>query len=211
MGGACTEIDFFPNATVSEYGMIDMDDDVVDKIKTEIFVRGPVAATINGTIRFSRSDLFVCLPMNLTLRLTLLCVLFLAEPIVGYKGGVFTDDSHSQSTNHIVSITGWGWDDDSESWYWIIRNSWGQYWGEMGYIRVQAGKNLLGIEGEVAWVTPGAFTIHNFPCAENGANCVVDDTGMTTQFYVDPAHNVAAVHERLAMFKPAVAEKSLRA
>ena len=50
MGGACTEIDFFPNATVAEYGMIDFDDNVVYKIKTEIFVRGPVAATINGTL-----------------------------------------------------------------------------------------------------------------------------------------------------------------
>ena len=24
----------------------------------------------------------------------------------------------------------------------------GQYWGEMGYMRLEAGKNLLGIEGE---------------------------------------------------------------
>lgn len=81
----------------------------------------------------------------------------------------------------------------------------------MGYMRLETGKNLLGIEGEVAWVTPGAFTIHNFPCAENGENCIVDDAGFTTQFYQDPAHNIAAVHERLNAFKPAVAEKSLRA
>lgn len=181
MGGACTEIDIFPNATVAEYGMIDLDENVVNKIKTELFVRGPVAATIN------------------------------AEPIVKYTGGVFTDDSHSQSTNHIVSLTGWGYDEDTDTEYWIVRNSWGQYWGEMGYMRLETGKNLLGIEGEVAWVTPGAFTIHNFPCAENGENCVVDDAGFTTQFYQDPAHNIGAVHERLHAVKPAVAEKSLRA
>lgn len=111
-------------------------------------------------------------------------------------------------------------------------------------MRLETGKNLLGIEGEVAWVrcdpircavqtqsvhsffapavltlsfftqvTPGSFTIHNYPCAENGANCVVDDAGMTTQFYVDPAHNVAAVHERLNAHEPAAAtsEKLLRA
>ena len=61
-----------------------------------------------------------------------------AEPIVGYTGGVFTDDSHSQSTNHIVSITGWGYDEDTDTEYWIVRNSWGQYWGYVyGYITAE--------------------------------------------------------------------------
>jgi cathepsin X len=44
-----------------------------------------------------------------------------AEPIVDWKGGVFTDDSHSQSTNHIISIVGWGTDEDSGKKHWIIR------------------------------------------------------------------------------------------
>jgi cathepsin X len=96
MGGACTEIDYFPNATVVEYGMIDLDENVVAAIQTELYVRGPVAATIN------------------------------AEPIVKYAGGIFTDDSHSQSTNHIVSIVGWGTDEDSGELFWFVRNSWGQ-------------------------------------------------------------------------------------
>lgn len=75
--------------------------DDVDAIMAEIYARGSVAATIN------------------------------AEPIVGYRGGIFTDDSHSTMTNHIVSIVGWGMDEDTETKYWIVRNSWGQYWGEM--------------------------------------------------------------------------------
>ena len=32
-------------------------------------------------------------------------------------------------------------------------SSWGQYWAEMGFMRLEAGKNLLGIEGEVAWAS----------------------------------------------------------
>lgn len=90
MGGACTEIDIFPNATVAEYGMVDEGD--VDAIKTELYVRGPVAATVN------------------------------AEPLLEYKGGIYTDDSKPQQTNHIVSIVGWGTEDGQE--YWIVRNSW---------------------------------------------------------------------------------------
>jgi hypothetical protein len=83
----------------------------------------------------------------------------------------------------------------------------------MGYMRLEAGKNLLGIEGEVAWVTPGSFTVHNFPCAENGDNCVIDKPGVMTQFYKDPAHNIAAVQERLNthMATASVSEKRLRA
>jgi hypothetical protein len=43
--------------------------------------------------------------------------------------------------------------------------------GEMGYFRILMGKNALGIESEVAWATPGEFTVHNKPCYEDGSNC----------------------------------------
>ena len=113
MGGACTEIDYFPNATVAEYGLIDFDEDNIEKavheIMAEIFVRGPVAATIN------------------------------AEPIVEYMGGVFTEEGHPTESNHIVSIVGWGTDPDTGVKYWIIRNSWGQYWGELGFLFLEFG------------------------------------------------------------------------
>eukprot|EP00934_Nitzschia_sp_Nitz4_P004689 Nitzschia sp. Nitz4//scaffold64_size103689//72392//73557//NITZ4_004443-RA/size103689-snap-gene-0.119-mRNA-1//1//CDS//3329556151//4679//frame0 len=170
MGGACVEIDYFPNATVAEYGLIDYDEDDIEgtchKIMAEIYSRGPVAATIN------------------------------AEPIVKYTGGIFTDDSFAQDTNHIVSIVGWGMDPETSTKYWIIRNSWGQYWGEMGYMRLEMGKNLLGIEGEIAWVTPGGYTVNNFPCYENGANCVNHET------YVDPSNDLASIARRLSKDKP---------
>ena len=169
MGGACVEIDYFPNATVAEYGLIDFDEDDLDanshKIMAEIFARGPVAATIN------------------------------AEPIVKYTGGIYTDDSHSVSTNHIVAIVGWGTDEMTGTMFWIVRNSWGQYWGEMGYMRIEMGKNLLGIEGEIAWATPGSFTVQNYPCYENGENCVSE------QVYEDPSTNVAEIQRRILKHK----------
>jgi Papain family cysteine protease len=157
-----------------------------------------------------------------------------AEPIVEYKGGVFTDEQYSQETNHIISIVGWGTDEDTNTEYWIIRNSWyvhidtkesklllgvrrnvshpvtvfalsrsrGQYWGEMGYMRLATGKNLLGIEGEVAWATPGSFTVHNFPCAEDGKNCAAKSEAgfyepVSSHQYVDPSEDVVSVQRRL--------------
>lgn len=58
-------------------------DNDVHQIMAEIYARGPVAACIN------------------------------AEPIVKYQGGVFSDESESKETNHIVSIVGWGMDPDT--------------------------------------------------------------------------------------------------
>ena len=57
----------------------------------------------------------------------------------------------------------------------------------MGYIRVAVGQNILGLEGEVAWATPGSFTLHNFPCSEDGKNCVVGKPAVETYTYQDPS------------------------
>jgi cathepsin X len=91
-----------------------------------------------------------------------------AEPLLEYTGGVFT--GHIGMVNHIISVVGWG-TDPSVGKYWIVRNSWGEYWGEMGYFRIEMGKDTLGIESDCAWATPAAWTEHNVPCYEDGSNC----------------------------------------
>lgn len=51
-----------------------------------------------------------------------------AEPIVEYKGGIVRDSNFFHKLiNHVVSIVGWGVENGIE--YWIVRNSWGEYWG----------------------------------------------------------------------------------
>jgi cathepsin X len=62
----------------------------------------------------------------------------------------------------------------------------------MGFVRVEMGKNLLGIEGEVASATPGSFTVNNFPCGEDGTDC-----DGNTQFFNDPATDIGAIQRRL--------------
>jgi KDEL-tailed cysteine endopeptidase len=48
-----------------------------------------------------------------------------------------------------------GYQDNYETWYfenvkiWKIRNSWGEDWGESGYIYVEQGYNLCGVADEV--------------------------------------------------------------
>jgi cathepsin X len=168
-GGECTEIDVFPNATIAEYGSYNLlTEDRVHKIKAEIYTRGPVAAGVN------------------------------AEPLVNYEGGVVSDAKFwHMLVNHIVEIVGWGTDEESGEQYWIVRNSWGQYWGEFSFFRLALGKNVLGIESTVAWATPGSWTVKNWPCDEDGKNCGPVDGGIETQYYVDPSADVQSIKRRL--------------
>jgi len=64
----------------------------------------------------------------------------------------------------------------------------------MGFIKVEMGKNLLGIESEVAWATPGSFTVNNFPCGEDGTGCREN-----VQTFIDPATSTESVQRRLAV------------
>lgn len=108
---------------------------------TEIYKNGPIACGIN------------------------------AEGIVDYAGGVLDVPKTLKMINHIISIVGWGYDATLDKQYWIIRNSWGSYWGELGFMKLVLGENQLGIEKTCAFAMPGNWTMNNVPCFEDGSNC----------------------------------------
>tara|TARA_B100000674_G_C37902698_1_gene944546 strand:+ start:518 stop:1444 length:927 start_codon:yes stop_codon:yes gene_type:complete len=112
-----------------------------ENIKKELFKNGPIACGVN------------------------------AEPLLTYTGGIVNNTHQSQEINHIVSIVGWEYDPKTRLQSWIVRNSWGEYWGEMGFFRILIGYNILGIESNCAWAIPLKWTEINIPCFENGSNC----------------------------------------
>ncbi|KAA3453112.1 ervatamin-B-like [Gossypium australe] len=59
-----------------------------------------------------------------------------------YKGGVFTGDCGNDLT-HAVTIVGYGTSEEGLN-YWLIKNSWGETWGENGYMRIQRDVNTPG-------------------------------------------------------------------
>ena len=42
--------------------------------------------------------------------------------------------------------------------YWIARNSWGEAWGQMGFMLLERGKNAAGVENECVWAVPKSYT-----------------------------------------------------
>jgi len=75
-----------------------------------------------------------------------------AETWQNYQGGVITHGC-GDSLDHCVQIVGWSQTTNSNTPYWIIRNSWGADWGLNGYIWVERNKDECGVSDEATYVT----------------------------------------------------------
>jgi C1A family cysteine protease len=82
----------------------------IEEIKTEIITNGPISA---GMATF--------------------------EDFSFYKGDIYIHTTGRQTDHHAVVILGWGYDARYNSEYWILRNSWGEDWGERGYFKILFG------------------------------------------------------------------------
>lgn len=100
-----------------------------------------------------------------------------ADNLRKYHNGVLNIPDGTRNTNHVVSIVGWGKSEDGSQ-HWIVRNSWGEFWGELGFFRIHLGDNQAGLEDECAWAVPKTWTEHNFPCEEDGTGCIAEDPDM---------------------------------
>jgi len=74
------------------------------------------------------------------------CGLMVTDGFEAYKGGVYSEVNSWPMINHEISIVGWGFDEETSTDYWIGRNSWGTYWGEMGFFRIKMHKDNLAVE-----------------------------------------------------------------
>lgn len=76
------------------------------QMKAEIYHHGPIACGIAATKKFEY-----------------------------YDGGIYQEETEEE-IDHIISIHGWGVDQELGIPYWIGRNSWGAPWGEGGWFRI---------------------------------------------------------------------------
>lgn len=87
----------------------------------EIYARGPITCSIATTTLFD----------------------------YGYHAGVFVDTKNATDVDHDVEVVGWGEEDGLK--YWLVRNSWGTYFGDLGFFKLQRGVNSLQIEAGDCW------------------------------------------------------------
>ena len=75
--------------------------------------------------------------------------------VVAAHDGVYVDrrPKTADDVDHDVEVAGWGVTESGTK-YWIVRNSWGSYWGQHGWFQILRGENMLFIESDCDWAVP---------------------------------------------------------
>ncbi|KAG2441814.1 hypothetical protein HXX76_003423 [Chlamydomonas incerta] len=110
----CRPVTAYPRLTVSEYGRVRGR----LQMKAEIYARGPITCGIDSS-----------------------------KGVEAYTGGVYAEYKGRPEVSHTVTVVGWGvtppaqeaqQHDDEEGGveFWVVRNNWGEAWGERGFMRL---------------------------------------------------------------------------
>eukprot|EP00268_Persea_americana_P003777 TRINITY_DN11154_c0_g1_i3.p2 TRINITY_DN11154_c0_g1~~TRINITY_DN11154_c0_g1_i3.p2 ORF type:complete len:157 (-),score=34.38 TRINITY_DN11154_c0_g1_i3:1020-1490(-) len=111
-------------ASVANFSVVSIDE---DQIAANLVKNGPLAVGINAVF------------------------------LQTYIGGVSCPYICSRRVNHGVLLVGYG----SSGYapirlkgkpYWIVKNSWGESWGESGYYKICRGRNVCGVDALVSTV-----------------------------------------------------------
>ncbi|XP_059460309.1 cysteine protease RD19A-like [Corylus avellana] len=111
-------------ASVSNFSVVSLDE---DQIAANLVKNGPLAVAINAVFMQT------------------------------YVGGVSCPYICSRRLDHGVLLVGYGTSGYApvrmkEKPYWVIKNSWGEHWGESGFYKICRGRNICGVDSMVSTV-----------------------------------------------------------
>jgi len=67
--------------------------------------------------------------------------IWVGNKFMTYKSGVYEDQNCNRGANHAVTVAGYGKLGNNK--YWLVRNSWGNGWGDKGYIKMDRNKQNM--------------------------------------------------------------------
>jgi len=94
----------------------------IHAMKSEIYAHGPIICGIACTDNFEYN----------------------------YAGGIFAEKTNwtIDDFDHEVAVSGWGVDENTGEEYWLVRNTWGMFWGEQGWFKLKMGVDNMGVEAQ---------------------------------------------------------------
>eukprot|EP01114_Cavostelium_apophysatum_P015813 TRINITY_DN4390_c0_g2_i1.p1 TRINITY_DN4390_c0_g2~~TRINITY_DN4390_c0_g2_i1.p1 ORF type:complete len:347 (+),score=84.45 TRINITY_DN4390_c0_g2_i1:313-1353(+) len=128
--GGITSESQFPYSGVQQFCHDDLEHSVVAKISNW--------TAIVGTLEEVNAHVFHRGPLSITLN---------ADYLMGYHSGIITgtpSQCPNSGSDHAVLLVGYHPGGKNYPPYWIVKNSWGEDWGESGYFRIQSDNGFCG-------------------------------------------------------------------
>jgi cathepsin L len=134
-----------------------------------------------------------------------------------YSSGVYDGCPQNATINHAVLLVGYGTDNETGTDYWLIRNSWGDLWGEAGHIRL---KRHQSDKGDAGYCGVDTAPLEGVGCQGGppelpvcGMCGVLSDSSYPTGVHVshdqpaaEPAGGISTALERIESFGKAVSD-----
>jgi cathepsin X len=132
----CYPVQRYGRYFVTEFGR--MKKPTVAEMQTEIWKRGPISCSVDAhELEYGKykKDRVISVTLNEKNNTTIAAAP--SKLVLSWE------------PDHDVEIVGWGTDEGGK--HWIVRNSWGGYWGDHGIFKVRMGENSIGIEDLCHW------------------------------------------------------------